>query len=425
MTPKSAKLTEDIDSVALRFTDLCGKIREIRIPVEMLNVVMEDGMSFDSSNLGFTDVSQSDMVAVPDPESMRIIEYENERIACFTCELYWPDGNLFQGCPRNLLKKTLNVMKEKGYSFRIKPEYEFHILDPETLEPVDDGRYIDGRSQSMFFLNIISQAVRKNKISVEKIHHEVGRGQYEIEPLPYDDPLKAADDFIFIKELVKKSAEELGLLATFMPKPIENEPGNGMHVHISVLKDGEFLFSPAELNEKAKGFIGGILRHAEALTAICCPTVNSYKRLVPGYEAPVYISWGGENRSVLVRIPAYGSEESEHGRVEFRAMDASGNFYLMLNSLITIGMDGLNKGLEPGEEIIEDLFELDLEEIQSRDIKVLPSTLGEALICLEKDELVRSSMGEAYPYYLKLKKREVDEYRKVVTDWEMYNYLEY
>ncbi len=425
MTSKKVKLPEDIGSVALKFLDLCGKTREIRIPVEMLDTVVKDGMSFDSSNLGYTDVSNSDMVAVPDVDSMHIIEYEYEKVACFNCELHWPDGRLFDGDPRNLLKKTLADMSDKGYSFRIKPEYEFYVLDPETLEPVDDGRYIDGRSQSTMIVNLITRATRRYGIPVEKIHHEVGRGQYEIEPLPYDDPLKAADDFVIIKDIVKRTAEENGFFATFMPKPMEDDPGNGMHVHISVLKDGKFIFTPAELNDKAKGFVGGILQHARALTAVCCPTVNSYKRLVPGYEAPVYISWGGENRSVLVRIPAYGSDESEHGRIEFRAMDASGNFYLMLNSLITVGMKGLNEGLNPGEEVKEDLFELDVTEISKRGIRFLPSTLNEALLCLEEDEMVKKSMGESYPYFMRLKKQEVDGYRKAVTGWELYNYLEY
>ncbi|MFW6041064.1 MAG: glutamine synthetase family protein [Thermoplasmatota archaeon] len=418
-------LPENIDSVALKFLDLQGKVREIRIPPNIIDIILKDGISFDSSNVGFTDVSESDMVALPDPSRYEIIHENGEKIAVFLCEMYWPDGKRFKGDPRYMLKKTLDELKKQGVTLRIKPEYEFHILNKETLEPIDTGRYIDGRSSCTKITGNISKSVREYGMRIEKVHHEVGDGQYEIEPLPYDDPMKAADDFIFVKDIVKKEAEKLGGYATFMPKPIVGEPGNGFHVHISLLKNGDYLFSPAKLNEEAKGFVGGLLKHAKALSAICCPTINSYKRLVPGYEAPVYISWGGENRSVLVRIPAYGNEEAAKGRVEFRAGDASVNIYLMLNSLIRAGMDGMKKGLDPGPETKENLYELTEKEIKEKGIELLPGNLSEALRELENDPVILESLGESYEHYLNIKKTEIENFNTVVTNWELDNYIEY
>jgi len=422
---KKITIPEDVDSVALKFLDLQGRIREIRIMPDMLGVILKDGMSFDSSNVGFTDVSESDMVAVPDPDSYRIMDYENEKVAVFLCEMHWPDGTLFKGDPRTLLKSTLNELYEQGMNVRVKPEYEFHLLDKETREPIDTGRYIDGRSEYTGIIAKLTKLVRELNMKVEKIHHEAGHGQFEIEPMPYDDTLKAADDFVFVKDLVKREAEKYGAIATFMPKPVDGDAGNGLHVHLSLMKDGEYLFSPDELNEEAKGFVGGLLEHAKALSAVCCPTVNSYKRLIPGYEAPVYISWGGENRSVLVRIPAYGNEEESKGRIEFRAGDATANIYLMLNSLIKAGLDGMEKGLDPGEEMRDNLFEFSDDEIQERGIKLLPENLDEALDELEKDEVISDSLEESYEHYLGLKRKECKDFKSTVTDWELDTYLEF
>ncbi len=422
---RKVNIPEDVDSVALKFLDLQGRIREIRIMPDMLGVILKDGMSFDSSNVGFTDVSESDMVAVPDPNSYRVLEYDNEKVAVFLCEMHWPDGTLFKGDPRNLLKSTLKEMNEQGMNVRVKPEYEFHLLDKETKEPIDSGRYIDGRSEYTGIIGKLTKLVRELNMKVEKIHHEAGHGQFEIEPMPYDDTLKAADDFVFVKDLVKREAEKYGAIATFMPKPVIDDAGNGMHVHLSLMKDGDYLFSPDELNEEAKGFVGGLLEHAKALSAICCPTVNSYKRLIPGYEAPVYISWGGENRSVLVRIPAYGNEEESKGRIEFRAGDATANIYLMLNSLIKAGLNGMEKGLDPGEEMRDNLFEFSEDEIRERGIKLLPESLDEALDELEKDKVISDSLEESYEHYLRLKRMECKDFRRTVTDWELKTYLEF
>jgi len=422
---KKINIPEDVDSVALKFLDLQGRIREIRIMPDMLGVILKDGMSFDSSNVGFTDVSESDMVAVPDPDSCRIMEYDDEKVAVFLCEMHWPDGTLFKGDPRNLLQSTLQELYEQGMNVRVKPEYEFHLLDKETKEPIDTGRYIDGRSEYTGIISNLTKLVRDLDMKVEKIHHEAGHGQFEIEPMPYDDTLKAADDFVFVKDLVKREAEKHGAIATFMPKPVNGDAGNGLHVHLSLMKDGDYLFSPDELNEEAKGFVGGLLEHAKALSAVCCPTVNSYKRLIPGYEAPVYISWGGENRSVLVRIPAYGNEEESKGRIEFRAGDATANIYLMLNSLIKAGLDGMEKGLDPGEEMRDNLFEFSDEEIRERGIKLLPESLDEALNELEKDKVISDSLEDSYEHFLRLKRKESEDFKSTVTDWELDTYLEF
>ncbi len=419
------KIPEDVGSIALRFLDLKGKTREIRVPLNMWEVVKEDGMSFDSSNVGFADVSESDMVAIPDPSTMKIIERNDEKIAAFICDIQWPDGSRFKGDPRYLLKKTMDELADEGMEIKIKPEYEFHILDPETKEPYDQGNYIDGRVEYTDMVGELTKAVERYDMTVEKIHHEAAAGQYEIEPLPYDDPLQAADDFMIIKDIVKRKVREKGAYATFMPKPVAKDAGNGFHVHMSLFKDSKYLFSADELNEEAAGFIGGLLNHAKALSAVVSPTINSYKRLIPGYEAPVYISWGGENRSVLVRIPAYGTEEQKKGRIEFRAGDATANIYLMLNSLIRAGMNGMKNSMDPGEEMKEDLFQLTTEEIEKKGIEILPADLGEALDELEKDEIIRSSLGESYEHYVRLKQKEVEQFNLSVTDWEMKEYIDY
>ncbi|MFO7991947.1 MAG: glutamine synthetase family protein [Thermoplasmata archaeon] len=418
-------IPDDVDSIALKFLDLNGMAREIRIPPDMIEVALEDGISYDSSNVGFTDVSQSDMVAIPDPDTYKIMNYENEKLAVFLCKMYWPDGSDFEGDPRYLLDTTIKGLREEGISVRVKPEYEFHLLKEGSYEPIDAGRYIDGRTGYTGIIGKLAKVMKEYGIRVEKIHHEVGKGQYEIEPLPYDDPVKAADEFVFIKEIVKKEARENGAHATFMPKPVVGDAGNGLHIHISLLKDGEYMFSPSELNEKAKGFVGGLLHHAKALSGVCCPTINSYKRLVPGFEAPVYISWGGENRSVLVRIPAYGNEEEKRGRVEYRASDASANIYLLLNSLITAGIDGMKRGLDPGDEVRENLYDLKEREIHDMGIDVLPNNLNEALNHLESDEVIARSLGESLPFYLNLKREEILEFSRDVTDWEMERYIDY
>jgi len=419
------EILDEVDSVALKFLDIQGKPREIRIPPETFDVVKEEGMSFDSSNLGFSDVSQSDMIAVPIPSTMRILDHGTEKVAVFLCEMRWPDGSPFKGDPRYLLRKTMEELSERGIEIHVKPEYEFHLLDRETFEPIDSGHYIDGRTDQTRMIGELSKAMDEYDFSVEKIHHEVAPGQHEIEPLPYDDPLEAADDFLFIREIVKEKAAENGVFATFMPKPLSGEAGNGFHVHMSLFEDGEYMFSSDELNEKSAGFLGGLLDHAEALSAVVSPTINSYKRLVPGYEAPVYISWGGENRSVLVRIPAYGTEEQKKGRIEYRAGDASANIYFMLNSLIRAGMDGMKKSTDPGEEVAEDLFTVEDRNIKDRGIGFLPSSLSEALDELEDDEVIKDSLGESYKHYMRMKRNEVEQFQLEVTDWELRNYLDY
>ncbi len=419
MKLENIQVPDDVCSISLRFLDMDGGIREIIIPKDMLDIAAQDGVGFDSSNLGYSDVSQSDMVVKPDISTFRLIQDEDESIAIFMCHLYWPDGKPFMGDPRRMLKNTLDVCEKEGIIFHIKPEYEFFILDRETFEPIDGAGYIEGSSLASRITNKIALEIFKLNIPIQKVHHEVGNGQYEIEPRPYEDVLKSADDYALIKEVVKKTAEEHETIATFMAKPLQSEPGSGMHVHITMIKDGKFVTS-----EKMKHFIGGLLNHAKGLSAICCPSVNSYKRLVPGFEAPVYIAWGGDNRSVLVRIPSYGNIEEEKGRAEFRAGDASGNFYLMLNSLLVAGMAGLKEGIDPGHHVEQDLFDMDMEDIKKLGIDILPSNLGEALDSLEKDPVVVESLGELYPYYLNHKKKEWRRYKEAVTDWEFEEYLD-
>ncbi len=415
----------DVDSISLRFLNLLGKPCEIRVPKNMMETCINDGISFDSSNLGYTDISRSDMIAIPDVSTMKILRYEKDHIAAFLCDIHQPDGGRFKGDPRYLLKSTLEHYRVKGFTFHVKPEYEFYLLDRETKRPVDTGKYIDGRVDNTKLVGVLTKLLQNYDFGIEKVHHEVGPGQYEIETLPYSEPIKMADDFIIIKELIKKEALNRGILATFMPKPIAYTAGSGFHIHISLFKDGEFRLTTGDLNSYTKGFIGGLLKHAKALSALCLPTINSYKRIIPGYEAPVYISWGSSNRSTLVRIPAYSSSRESKGRIEYRGIDATVNVYLMMNSLICAGMDGIEKGMEPGKEMTENLFDIKDHALEGGLIDHLPTNLNESLVELAKDEVIKESLGEIFEPYVEMKRKEMSAFTKFVTDWELDNYLDY
>lgn len=383
-----------ISQMRLFVIDIEGHPKFMSVPKSYWEEAVE-GIGIDGSSIpGFTTVDKSDLIAKPDLES--VIFLENE-VAVF-CDVLYEDGRLFEGDPRGILKGVL----KKGM-FLVKPELEFFFLREGA--PLDTYGYMDSGEG----LNTIEEVVRSVDVNVERIHHENGPGQYEIEPV-IAPALKTCDTIILLKDVLKQKAKKRQITVTFMPKPLEGKAGNGMHFHILLEKNGKNLFE--NLTETTLHFIGGLLAHAKGITAICNPTINSYKRFVHNFEAPIHISWGRGNRSALVRIPHGGRT-----RVEYRAPDPSCNPYLALAVILGAGLDGMEKRIDPPEEIMENPFE-------SQESELLPAALEEALDEMKKDNLVTEILGEhVVGEFIKLKEMEIESYRTHISWWELEHYL--
>jgi len=399
----NAMKDKGITQVKLFVVDIEGRPRFMTIPSHHLEEVVE-GITIDGSSIpGFTTVDESDVIAKPDLESA---VFSDNEVALF-CHVEYENGQVFEGDPRNILKKVLQKGAEKGF-FYAKPELEFYFL--KGFNPVDSKGYMDYAEG----LKIVEEVVSKSDVKVERIHHENGPAQYEIEPL-MAPALKACDTIILLKEGLKQKAREEGITATFMPKPLLDEAGSGMHFHVLWEKNGKNLFEP--FSETALYFVGGLLSHAKGITAVCNPTINSYKRLVPHFEAPVYISWGRGNRSALVRIPRGGKT-----RIEYRSPDPLCNPYLALALILGAGLHGVDERIEPPEEVVENIFD------SEHDIETLPTTLEDALKELEKDDLIKEILGEhLIKQFINRKKAEIEDYRRFCTkisQWEYDHYLE-
>ncbi len=417
--------------VRLQFVDVLGIPKNVEIPVKKLPLALEDGINFDGSSIqGFVRIEESDMKLVPDPDTFIVCPWEEERVARVICDVCRPDGSPFEGCPRTNLKRLLKEVREKGYEFKVGTEAEFFILKYEGKQIVtsDHGSYFD-----LLPLDLEESLRRDMVIALEELgfrieasHHEVAPSQHEID-FEYGDALKIADNLITLKLAVKTLALRKGYVATFMPKPLYGVPGSGMHTHLSLFRGEENLFydpqSPDGLSHIAKGFIAGLLEHAPAITAITNPLVNSYKRLVPGYEAPVYIAWAEKNRSPLVRVP---SQRGKGTRAEFRSPDPSCNPYLAFAVILQAGIDGVERGLDPGRPRNNvNLYDLTCEEREEWGIRNLPRNLGEALSALEEDEVVKNALTpHILDYFLKAKRQEWEEFQQMVHPWEIERYLE-
>lgn len=417
--------------VRLQFVDVLGIPKNVEIPVKKLPLALEDGINFDGSSIqGFVRIEESDMKLVPDPDTFIVCPWEEERVARVICDVRRPDGSPFEGCPRTNLKRLLKEVREKGYEFKVGTEAEFFILKYEGKQIVtsDHGSYFD-----LLPLDLEESLRRDMVIALEELgfrieasHHEVAPSQHEID-FEYGDALKIADNLITLKLAVKTLALRKGYVATFMPKPLYGVPGSGMHTHLSLFRGEENLFhdpqSPDGLSHIAKGFIAGLLEHAPAITAITNPLVNSYKRLVPGYEAPVYIAWAEKNRSPLVRVP---SQRGKGTRAEFRSPDPSCNPYLAFAVILQAGIDGVERGLDPGRPRNNvNLYDLTCEEREEWGIRNLPRNLGEALSALEEDEVVKNALTpHILDYFLKAKRQEWEEFQQMVHPWEIERYLE-
>lgn len=423
----------DIRFVRLWFTDVLGFLKSFAITPAELETALTEGMGFDGSSIeGFTRIEESDMIAKPDPSTFAIIPWrpETHGVARMFCNVYTPDGNPFDGDPRNVLKRNLRRAADMGFSMYVGPELEFfYFKDSHGTETLDEGGYFDLtpldtatdlRRNTIF-------ALEKLGISVEYSHHEVAPSQHEID-LRYCDALCMADNVMTYRLTVKEIAQAEGVYASFMPKPIFGENGNGMHVHQSLFKgdDNAFFDSGDErsLSKIGKSYIAGILKHARELTPILNQWVNSYKRLVPGYEAPVYICWSRRNRSALVRVPMYKPGQEKATRVELRSADPACNPYLAFSVMLAAGLDGIEKGYELPEESSDNIYEMTEAERKSAGINTLPEDLHEAIEVAEGSELLKKALGShVHDYFIRNKKAEWDEYKAQVTPFELKRYL--
>ena len=441
MTDKIGEVIERIEKagikfVRLQFVDINGTPKNMAVPIvrpEDVEDMIKDGVPFDGSSIeGFVEINESDLIAKPDPITFSTLPWRPEErgVGRFICDIYWPEGDPFEGDPRYILKRALEKIKDKGYTYNVGPEPEFFIIRKDeygNIEPHDAGEYFDVEpvDQGTDFRRELVLGLEELHFDIELSHHEVGPGQHEID-FKFDDALKTADAVIVFKQAIKAIVAKLGYLVTFMPKPFYGVNGSGMHCHQSLFKNEKNIFydpdGEDELSDEARYFIGGLLEHSKALSAVVATTVNSYKRLVPGYEAPVYISYGLKNRSTLVRVPA---SRGAGTRVEFRCPDSSCNPYLAFAAMLEAGFDGIKQKIHPGEPTEIDVFELNPEELAKMGIDTLPSSLWEAYHALEADDVVKSSMGDhVYNNFMKLKRREWDDYRVQVFKYEVNRYLE-
>ena len=426
---------ENVRFIRLQFTDMLGNIKNVEIPLSQLNKALDNEMMFDGSSIeGFVRIEESDMKLYPDLDTFVVFPWTSEKgkVARFICDIYNPDGTPFEGCPRYNLKRNLKKMEELGFdTFNIGTEPEFFLfkLDEKgnpTLELNDHGGYFDLAPTDLGenCRRDIVLELEEMGFEIEASHHEVAPGQHEID-FKYSEAVKHADDIQTFKLVVKTIARKHNLHATFMPKPLFGVNGSGMHVNMSLFKDGENVFfdenGEMQLSEKAFSFLAGILDHATSFTAITNPTVNSYKRLVPGYEAPCYVAWSGSNRSPLVRVP---SSRGLSTRIEARSVDPSANPYLALAVLLASGLDGIEKNMAAPQSIDKNIYVMNKAEREANGIKDLPSTLMNALEELQKDEVLVNALGEhLYEHFIEAKEIEWDMFRTTVHPWEREQYL--
>ncbi len=424
----------DVKFIRLWFTDILGFLKSFSITVEELERALEDGMGFDGSSIeGFARIDESDMVALPDPNTFRLLPWrprEHHAEARMFCDIIRPDRQPFEGDPRYVLKKNLRRAADMGYTFYVGPELEyFYFQDSKGTETLDEGGYFD-----MTPLDAATDLKRETVLTLEEMgigieysHHEAATSQHEID-IRYTDALTMADNVMTYRLVVKQTALEHGVYATFMPKPIFGVNGSGMHVHQSLFKGSRNAFFDKDdgyyLSKTAKCYIAGLLKHAPEITSVTSQWVNSYKRLVPGYEAPVYLSWARRNRSDLIRVPEYRPGKENATRVEFRSPDPACNPYLAFSVMLAAGLEGIEKGYEVPDPIEENVYEMSEEERKKRGIGSLPASLWEAIQLTEKSEVVRRALGEhVFDAFIKNKQIEWDQYRIHVTEYELKRYL--
>ncbi|MFP4168811.1 MAG: glutamine synthetase family protein [Desulfonatronovibrionaceae bacterium] len=423
----------EISFVQFWFVDVLGTLKSFQVTPNELEAAFEEGMGFDGSSIeGFARIHESDMVAFPDPTSFQVVSWRptEKPVARMFCDIKNPDGTPYEGDTRYALKRMLSRAAEKGYTFYTGPELEFFLFE-NNREPkiLDYGGYFDAppldlandiRRDIIFSLN-------KMGIQVEYSHHEVAPSQHEID-LRYQEALKMADTAITYRVIVKETARKHGCYATFMPKPLAGVNGSGMHVHQSLFKNGKNLFYDGKgefhLSKEGRSYIAGLLKHAKEITALCNQWVNSYKRLVPGYEAPVYVAWARRNRSSLVRVPMYKPGKEEATRVELRSPDPACNMYLAFAGMLAAGLKGIEDGYELPDPVEKDIFEMNDAERADMGIENLPGSLVEAIDELSGSETIREALGDhIFSQFISNKNIEWDDYRTQITEYEIKKYL--
>lgn len=437
--PRRARILETADRLGvkflrLQFTDILGVIKNVEIPDKQFETALDGRIMFDGSSIeGFVRIEESDMYLRPDLDTFRVFPWTHdsgEKVARLICDVYNPDGTPFAGCPRSTLKRVIALAADRGYVMNAGPEAEFFLFQTRDGEPLtethDAGGYFDLTpvDQGEDVRRQIILALEAMGFEVEAAHHEVAAGQHEID-FRYDDVLATADNVSTFRFVVKNVARRNGLHATFMPKPIHGINGSGMHTHQSLFRGGENAFfdpdGPWQLSETCLHYIGGLLRHARAFCAITNPLVNSYKRLVPGFEAPTNIAWSEKNRSPLIRVPAPRGDAT---RVELRMPDPSCNPYLAFAVMLRAGLDGIDQKIDPGPPVNKNIYKMSQRERRHLRIEELPATLAEALDLFEKSELMRDTLGDhIFQHFLEAKREEWFDYSSQVSPWERDRYL--
>jgi glutamine synthetase len=423
----------NVKFIRLWFTDILGQLKSFAITSEELEGAFDEGMGFDGSSIkGFARIDESDMIAKPDPATFQIVPWrpKEQAVARMYCDILNPDGTPYEGDPRYALKRNLERLKEKGYTLYLGPELEFfYFKNDKGTEVLDEGGYFD-----LTTLDAASDLRRETVLTLETMgikveysHHEVAPSQHEID-LKYADALTMADNVMTYRVVVKEVASKYGYYATFMPKPIFGQNGSGMHTHQSLFKgDKNAFFDPKDkfyLSDVAKKYIAGLLKHAPEITAVANQWVNSYKRLVPGYEAPVYIAWARRNRSALVRVPLYKPGKEKATRIELRSPDPACNPYLAFSVMLAAGLEGIEKNYELSEPVEKDIYHLSEGERRELGIKALPGSLIEAIEIADKSEVVRKALGDhIFNNFIENKKIEWDNYRIKIHPYEISRYL--
>ncbi len=425
---------EDVEFIRLQFTDIFGNLKNVAVTSSQLEKALDNQCMFDGSSIeGFVRIEESDLYLHPDLDTFTIFPWRPQqgKVARFICDIYRPDGTPFEGDPRYILKKVVDQFHEMGYECEIGPECEFFMFNTDdngcpTTETSEIAGYFEMGP------NDLGENARRDMVltledmgfEIEASHHEFAPGQHEID-FRYVPAMQAADDVVTFKLTVKTIAKRHGMYATFMPKPKSDLNGSGMHINMSLSKDGKNLFMDSsdryKLSQEAYYFIGGLMKHVYGMSAVTNPLVNSYKRLVSGFEAPVHIAWSVKNRSPLIRIP---SVRDNGMRVELRSPDSAANPYLVLALCLAAGMDGIRNKILPPPDVAKNIYEMTEDERKSLGIRELPGTLHEAVKVMEEDEFVREILGEhIFSVYIEAKKREWDNYCRTVSEWEVGQYL--
>ncbi|MBQ4422809.1 MAG: type I glutamate--ammonia ligase [Clostridia bacterium] len=425
---------EDVEFIRLQFSDIFGQMKNVAVTRSQIEKVLDNKIMIDGSSIeGFTRIHESDQYLRPDLNTFAILPWQPamHKTARLICDVFNPDGTPFVGDPRYVLKQTLKRAEALGYTFNVGPEMEFFLFEADdkglpTSRTADAAGYFDMApiDHGGNVRREICLMLEEMGFEIEASHHEVAEGQHEID-FKYEDALTAADNILTFRMAVKTISQNYGLHATFMPKPVFGINGSGMHVNMSLFRDGKNTFfdpdGEKQLSKEAYSFIAGVLRHVRGMAAITNPLVNSYKRLVPGYEAPCYLAWSASNRSALIRIPAARGSST---RVELRCPDPACNPYLAIAVCLAAGLDGIEKGMTPPAEITENIYLMTDAERRAHGIDSLPGNLLEAVECLSADPLIADTLGgHVFTHYTEGKRREWDEYRTRVTDWELKKYM--